>query len=256
MARSSTTTTTTTTTTSSPPRSPSRLASVAGRLLLGRICLLLLLLHGRSAAHTVITYPGWRGNNLHTNESFPYGMQWMYPCGGMPLSTNRTLWPITGGAIGIQPGWFQGHATAFFYINMGFETMPRNMSFPMLPVFQITGPSRDLYPGSFCLPQVPMPANAPPVAIGGNATIQVIEAAVHGAGLFNCVDITFADPRDVPEVNASNCVNTSNIGFNQVYTAPSLSAALPLAGRLPSMAALLVPSLVVGLGVLWGGHVL
>jgi len=50
-------------------------------------------------AHTVITYPGWRGNNLHTNgtdptdtgsigidlyengtQGFPYGMQWMYPC--------------------------------------------------------------------------------------------------------------------------------------------------------------------------------
>lgn len=51
-------------------------------------------------AHTVITYPGWRGNNLHTNGTlpednpdtvgvdfyedgtmgFPYGMQWIYPC--------------------------------------------------------------------------------------------------------------------------------------------------------------------------------
>lgn len=51
-------------------------------------------------AHTVITYPGWRGNSLHTNgtlpeqnpgsigidtdsngtHSFPWGMQWMYPC--------------------------------------------------------------------------------------------------------------------------------------------------------------------------------
>lgn len=52
-------------------------------------------------AHTVITYPGWRGNNIHTNGTepdgaiipgslgitfdngtvgFPYGMQWMYPC--------------------------------------------------------------------------------------------------------------------------------------------------------------------------------
>ena len=51
-------------------------------------------------AHSVITYPLWRGNNLHTNGSdpvfapenigieqfgndsygFPYGMQWMYPC--------------------------------------------------------------------------------------------------------------------------------------------------------------------------------
>jgi hypothetical protein len=55
------------------------------------------------AAHMVITYPGWRGNNLLTTgleqdgsvpadglgafydnktESlqYPYGMQWMYPC--------------------------------------------------------------------------------------------------------------------------------------------------------------------------------
>lgn len=33
-----------------------------------------------ASAHTIITYPGWRGNNLVTNSSFPYGMQWMYPC--------------------------------------------------------------------------------------------------------------------------------------------------------------------------------
>lgn len=33
-----------------------------------------------SSAHTVITYPGWRGDNLITNDTFPYGMQWMYPC--------------------------------------------------------------------------------------------------------------------------------------------------------------------------------
>lgn len=33
-----------------------------------------------TAAHTVISYPGWRGNNLIDNETFPYGMQWMYPC--------------------------------------------------------------------------------------------------------------------------------------------------------------------------------
>ncbi len=32
------------------------------------------------SAHIVITYPGWRGDNLITNDTFPYGMQWMYPC--------------------------------------------------------------------------------------------------------------------------------------------------------------------------------
>ena len=49
-----------------------------------------------AAAHLQIGYPGWRGNNLITNGTihegvlgideqdgeitFPYGMQWMYPC--------------------------------------------------------------------------------------------------------------------------------------------------------------------------------
>lgn len=102
----------------------------------------------------------------------------------MPLSTNRTLWPLTGGAIAIQPGWFQGHATAFFYINLGDGTLPPNMSLPMVPVFQITGPTRLPYPGTFCLPQVPLPANYTAVK-GGNATIQVVESAVHGAALYN-----------------------------------------------------------------------
>lgn len=53
-------------------------------------------------AHTVITYPGWRGDNLHSSGTveqtdgmiqaasnnsdstdgtyWPYGMQWEYPC--------------------------------------------------------------------------------------------------------------------------------------------------------------------------------
>ena len=48
-------------------------------------------------AHTIITYPGYRGNNLHTNGTvedtnglsqawvngsyvWPYGMEWAYPC--------------------------------------------------------------------------------------------------------------------------------------------------------------------------------
>ncbi|MCJ1409918.1 hypothetical protein MMC19_004002 [Ptychographa xylographoides] len=193
------------------------------------------------SGHTVITYPGWRGDNLHTNgtqdefaasgglgvgpnNTFPYGMQWMYPCGGMPLTENRTLWPVTGGAVAIQPGWFQGHATAYFYINLGEGTLPTNMSLPMVPVFEITGPTRQEYAGGFCLPQVPLPAGY--VAnIGDNATIQVVETAVHGAALYSCVDITFADPLDVAEVNASNCANSSDIGFQLVYTTTSLGAA-------------------------------
>ena len=106
------------------------------------------------------------------------------PGGGMPMSTNRTRWPVTGGAIGIQPGWFQGHINALFYINLGDGTVPENYSLIMQPVFSIVGPVNVAYNGSFCLPQVPLPVNYT-AQIGANATIQIIEAAQHGAALFN-----------------------------------------------------------------------
>lgn len=144
----------------------------------------------------------------------------------MPTSTNRTLWPVQGGAVAIQPGWFQGHATAFFYINLGLGTIPPNMSHPMVPAFQIVGPTSQPYPGTFCLPQVPLPANIS-VQVGDNATIQVVETAIHGAALYNCVDITFADPVDVPEVNETNCFNSSDISFELVFTTTSLTSDAP-----------------------------
>jgi hypothetical protein len=104
--------------------------------------------------------------------------------GGMPTSQNRTKWPLKGGALSIQPGWFPGHALAMFYVNMGYGNEPLNFSHTMLPVFQITGPSNQQYDGTFCLPQVPLPANYTP-QVGDNATIQVIELAQHGAALYN-----------------------------------------------------------------------
>jgi hypothetical protein len=50
----------------------------------------------------------------------------------MPMSENRTKWPVKGGAVAFQPGWFQGHGTAFIYINLGIGTFPPNMSNVML----------------------------------------------------------------------------------------------------------------------------
>ncbi|KAI1073547.1 hypothetical protein F5B20DRAFT_574717 [Whalleya microplaca] len=177
-----------------------------------------------ATAHTVITYPGWRGDNLIQNATFPYGMQWLYPCGGMNLTTNRTYWPTTGGAVAFQPGWFQGHQTAFLYVNLGFGTDgpdggPLNLSFPMISPFQLIGASKGPYPGTMCLPQVPLPTNLSFNA-GDNATIQVVEIAQHGAALFSCVDITFAEPGDerIAKVNDSNCFNTTDFGFAEIYT--------------------------------------
>lgn len=104
--------------------------------------------------------------------------------GGVPVTNNRTKWPLKGGDISIVPGWNAGHPTAFFYVNMGFGSTPPNMTNVMQPVFQMTGPSRDPYPGSFCLRDVPLPVNAS-VKAGDNATIQVIQLALHGAALYN-----------------------------------------------------------------------
>ncbi|KAK1249055.1 hypothetical protein MKX07_002571 [Trichoderma sp. CBMAI-0711] len=187
-------------------------------------CLLALPLLSR--AHTVIVYPGWRGDNLITNETFPYGMQWMYPCGGIPLTTNRTYWPTTGGPISFQPGWFVGHATAMLQVNLGLGTDgpdggPLEMKHQIVPPFSIVGPSNNPFPGTVCLDkvQIPNPADIG-IKAGVNATIQVLMNAQHGAALFSCVDITFVEPGDkrIPEVNGTNCFNSSDIGFADIGT--------------------------------------
>jgi len=79
--------------------------------------------------------------------------------------------------------------TAFIYINLGFGTDgpfegPKNMSSSMVPPFQLLGPSNNPYPGTICLPQVPLPAGAH-VKAGDLATIQVVELAQHGAALYS-----------------------------------------------------------------------
>lgn len=107
----------------------------------------------------------------------------------MNLTTNRTYWPVSGGAISFQPGWFQGHATAQIFINLGLgsggpDGGPLNMSNPMVPQFGIIGPSKNPFPGTICLPQVPLPLNTT-VQAGDNATIQIVELAIHGASLFS-----------------------------------------------------------------------
>ncbi|KAI1875116.1 uncharacterized protein JN550_002545 [Neoarthrinium moseri] len=181
-------------------------------------------------SHVVITYPGWRGNNLISNGSgdgasglgvdytgsglvYPYGMQWIYPCGGLPIASNRTNWPVNGGAVSLQPGWFTGHRNALIYINIGFGDVPSNYSSPLWPRFEIEGPSNNPYPGTICLPQVPVPSGYD-IKPGDRATIQVVEAAVHGAAMYSCVDITFvADAKDANEVNETNCVNSTTIRF-------------------------------------------
>ncbi|KAJ5512480.1 hypothetical protein N7463_002032 [Penicillium fimorum] len=230
---------------------------------------LLLLCLGLAQAHTVITYPGYRGNNLYTNGTiaqanglgvgydakngsliYPYGMQWIYPCGGMGRSTNRTKWPVSGGALAFQPGWFPGHGTALIYVNLGFGEIPDNMSHSVVPPFQLVGPTNNPYPGTVCLPQVPLPVNVT-VSPGDYATIQVVEVAKHGASLYNCVDIEFAEDGDasVEAVTRDNCFNSSSLKFEYMYTTSSIGSGAAMLHPKLSAAAVVPLLLAVALGV-------
>src|SRR4051812_31099696 len=133
---------------------------------------------------SIHSYPGWRGNNLILNETFPFGMQWMYPCGGIGPSTNRTAWPINGGALAFQPGWFAGHLQNLMYVNLCVGAEPQNCSLPMVPAFQLRGPSDNPYPGTVCLPQVPLPEGFKPKK-GDLASIQLVQALKHGGVTYN-----------------------------------------------------------------------
>jgi hypothetical protein len=95
--------------------------------------------------------------------------------------------------VAIQPGWFTGHAKSSISINLGISNDqtdgpdggPGDFSRIMVPTFQITGPSDNMpFPGSFCLPQVPLPAGMT-VKVGDQATIQVIETFPYGGALYN-----------------------------------------------------------------------
>lgn len=45
-----------------------------------------------------------------------------------------------------------------------------------------------------------------------------------------CVDITFADPSEVAEVNKSNCLNSSNLAFNRIYSINDTSSSTTMRG--------------------------
>ncbi|KAB5578048.1 hypothetical protein GE09DRAFT_538951 [Coniochaeta sp. 2T2.1] len=189
-----------------------------------RFLLWLLAFLSLSEAHIVFTYPGTRGNNLITNETFPYAMQWTYPCGGLNVTQNRTYFPTSGGTIAFQPGWFVGHAKGFLHVNLGYGTDgpdggPLHMDVPLVPRFTILGPSNNPWPGTLCLPDVSIPADAP-VKAGDNVTLQISLVAQHGAALFSCADVVLTEPGDerLPPLDDSICFNSTTIGFADLHT--------------------------------------
>ncbi len=116
----------------------------------------------------------------------------------MQVSSNRTYWPIDGGAVAFQPGWFVGHETALVYVNLGLGEQPVNYSWPVTKIY-LHGPTNNPYPGTVCLPKLNLPEEVRNrVKSGDLATIQVVEAAKHGAGMFT-VGVTLDCVHSSPE---------------------------------------------------------
>lgn len=159
-----------------------------------------------------------------TNTTFPYGMQWSYPCGGLKVTQNRTYWSTEGGALAFQPGWFSGHETAFLYVNIGLDKDgpdggPMNFTTPLAAPWQLLGPSNGPYPGTLCLKDIKVPKEYG-VKAGDLATIQVVELAAHGGSLFGCSDIEFVEPGDkrIPPLNDTVCFNETTFGAAEIHT--------------------------------------
>ena len=151
-----------------------------------------LLASGQVQAHAVITYPPWRGNNLIANETFPFGMARTYPCGGVPLTTNRTHWPLDGsGAFALEPGWASGHRLNAVYINLclgpgeGSDAREvQNCSLTITGPLELRGPTDEQYEGTVCLPRLGLPKGVVPKR-GDLASLQVVQVVKHGGALYS-----------------------------------------------------------------------
>ncbi|KAA8896133.1 hypothetical protein FN846DRAFT_966288 [Sphaerosporella brunnea] len=158
------------------------------------ITLLLTFFTSLSSAHYALTFPYWRG------PSFP--TQWDYPCGGMNQSlsaNNRTLWPLSGGAIALTPT----HPWAQTYINLGLGSNVTGFN------ISLVGPFNQTSNGTFCLPEVKLPADLN-VQEGTQASIQVVQLSHLGGALYNCADITFS--KDAKSPGSAVCFNSTGVG--------------------------------------------
>jgi hypothetical protein len=117
----------------------------------------------------------------------------------MPVTSNRTYWPSTGGAIAFKPSFLEGQPTAQIFINLGLGTdyinsdqlQLNNMNISMVSQLGIQGLSGSTpFSSTVCLPHVPLAASVN-VKSGDLATIQLIQLAVNGDAMYS-VDVSLS----------------------------------------------------------------
>ncbi|KAI5844245.1 hypothetical protein BZA05DRAFT_409518 [Tricharina praecox] len=146
-----------------------------------------------ASAHYALTYPAWRGDSFAT--------QWNYPCGGVNTTStsNRTLWPLDGGAVAFKPG----HPWAQTYINLGLGNNVTRFNITLAAPFNQTSN------GTFCFPDMRLPEGVN-VQEGDIGSIQVVQLTTSGGALYNCADITFSKNATDPSTDV--CFNSTGVG--------------------------------------------
>lgn len=92
---------------------------------------------------------------------------------GANTTTNRTAWPLAGGAIELE----LHHAWSYVWVNLGLGSNTTNYNISLTPdLYNISGK------GDFCWPKLPVPVE---ITDGTNATIQVVTGGASGSALYN-----------------------------------------------------------------------
>ncbi|RMZ33078.1 hypothetical protein D0859_02806 [Hortaea werneckii] len=170
-----------------------------------------ILLAQLTRAHFDITYPGTRGDSF-----LPPASQWLYPCAGINATTNRTMWPTTGGSLVLD----LHHPFTYIWVNLGLgeEVASFNVSLtPNLP-YNETGN------GTLCLPHVALPEEAN-VTEGAVGSLQVITVGDSGSALYNCADLMFTSNATLLTAGEGECVNSTGVSITRVEQQTDDSAA-------------------------------
>ncbi|KAH8601431.1 hypothetical protein B0O99DRAFT_501764 [Bisporella sp. PMI_857] len=147
-----------------------------------------------ASAHFELDYPTVRGFNEDNLSQFP--------CGGQNTpSTNRTVYPLTGGQIALD----MGHSQSDIQVTLGLGNDPGTaFNYVLKPTFTETGL------GGFCF-SIAGASTLAGVNIteGTNATIQVLTNGDPEGGLYNCADITFS--ASAVAVGSDVCKNNTGV---------------------------------------------
>ncbi|KAG9946102.1 hypothetical protein KCU85_g6800, partial [Aureobasidium melanogenum] len=161
-----------------------------------KVQLLLGALLPLASAHFKLIYPAARG--------FDEDLLVQFPCGGQnTVSSNRTMFPITGAPIQL----LMGHTAAKVQVLMALGNDPGiNYDITLVPTFQEKGPQ------NFCMGagaiQFPAGLN---ITDGMNATIQVVTNGDPNGGLYNCADITFTSTPLTSAEYSADCQNSTGV---------------------------------------------